>query len=108
MIIDARVRPPYKSLNQVLASAPGSRKPTRRSPLISGYERPQSMVQKSLDLFLKEMDEAGIDVQVLSHSAPSGQMLPKDIAVDLTRRVNDRLHAAIGVNPKRFDAFAAW
>ena len=58
------------------------------------------------ELRLKEMDEAGIDVQVLSHVAPSGQMLPKDIAVDLTRRANDRLHAAIEANPKRFAAFA--
>ena len=58
------------------------------------------------ELRLKEMDEAGIDVQVLSHIAPSGQMLPKDIAVDLTRRANDRLSAAIEANPKRFAAFA--
>ena len=58
------------------------------------------------ELRLKEMDEAGIDIQVLSHGAPSGQMLPKDIAVDLTRRANDRLHAAIDANPKRFAAFA--
>jgi 2,3-dihydroxybenzoate decarboxylase len=59
------------------------------------------------ELRLKEMDEAGIDVQVLSHAAPSAQMLPNDIAVDLTRRVNDRLHTAIGANPSRFAAFAA-
>lgn len=58
------------------------------------------------ELRLKEMDEAGIDVQVLSHGAPSGQRLPKDIAVDLTRRANDRLHAAIDENPKRFAGFA--
>ena len=50
MIIDARVRPPYKSLQQVLASALGAPKPVKRSPLISGCERPQSMVQKSLEL----------------------------------------------------------
>jgi 2,3-dihydroxybenzoate decarboxylase len=56
---------------------------------------------------LKEMDEAGIDVQVLSHGAPSTQKLPSDIAADLTRRVNDRLHAAVQRNPKRFAAFAA-
>jgi hypothetical protein len=65
MIIDARVRPPYKSFQQVLASAPGVRKPVKRSPLISGYERPQSMVQKSLELFIAEMDEAGVDKGVL-------------------------------------------
>ena len=41
------------------------------------------------------MDEAGIDMQVLSHGAPSAQKLPAETAAALTRRVNDRLHAAI-------------
>ena len=31
-------------------------------------------------LRLKEMDEAGIDIQVLSHGAPSTQKLPADTA----------------------------
>jgi len=59
------------------------------------------------ELRIKEMDEADIDVQVISHGAPSTQKLPADIAVDLTRRVNDRLHVAIGKHPTRFAAFAA-
>jgi predicted TIM-barrel fold metal-dependent hydrolase len=59
------------------------------------------------DLRLKEMDEAGVDLQVLSHSAPSAQKLPPDIAVDLARRVNDRLHEAVQRHPDRFAAFAA-
>jgi len=58
-------------------------------------------------LRLKEMDDAGIDVQVLSHGAPSAQKMPADLAVPLTRRVNDRLAAAVAANPKRFAAFAA-
>jgi 2,3-dihydroxybenzoate decarboxylase len=53
------------------------------------------------------MDEAGIDVQVISHGAPSTQKLPADKAAALARRVNDRLHAAVAANPKRFAAFAA-
>ena len=53
------------------------------------------------------MDEAGIDMQVLSHGAPSAQKLSGTGAVELTRRVNDRLHAAVSANPKRFAAFAA-
>jgi 2,3-dihydroxybenzoate decarboxylase len=53
------------------------------------------------------MDEAGVDIQVLSHGAPSTQKLPKDIAADLTRRVNDRLHQAIEKHPTRFAGFAA-
>ncbi|HEY4981928.1 MAG TPA: amidohydrolase family protein, partial [Pseudolabrys sp.] len=58
-------------------------------------------------LRLKEMDEAGIDIQVLSHGAPSSQKLPIDIAGELTRGVNDRLAKVCAANPKRFAAFAA-
>ena len=43
---------------------------------------------------LREMDEAGIDIQVLSHGSPSTQKLGADVAVALTRGVNDRLAAA--------------
>jgi len=39
MIIDARVRPPFKSLTQVLASEPGALPSVKRSPLVSGYDR---------------------------------------------------------------------
>jgi predicted TIM-barrel fold metal-dependent hydrolase len=56
---------------------------------------------------LREMDAAGIDIQVLSHGSPSTQKLTPDIAVDLTRRVNDRLHALVARRPDRFAAFAA-
>jgi 2,3-dihydroxybenzoate decarboxylase len=59
------------------------------------------------ELRLKEMDEAGIDMQILSHGAPSAQKLSGDDAAALTRRVNDRLHAVVTGNPKRFAAFAA-
>jgi predicted TIM-barrel fold metal-dependent hydrolase len=58
-------------------------------------------------LRIKEMDEAGIDIQVLSHGAPSAQKIPAAIARPLTRRVNDRLHAAIAAYPARFAGFAA-
>jgi predicted TIM-barrel fold metal-dependent hydrolase len=58
-------------------------------------------------LRIKEMDEAGIDVQVLSHGAPSSQKLPIDIAATLTAQVNDRLAAVCAANSKRFAAFAA-
>ncbi|MBX6327501.1 MAG: amidohydrolase [Pseudolabrys sp.] len=58
-------------------------------------------------LRLREMDEAGIDVQVLSHGAPSTQKLPVEIAAELTRSVNDRLAGICAANPARFAAFAA-
>lgn len=56
---------------------------------------------------LKEMDEAGIDIQFLSHGAPSGQKLEADVAASLIRRVNDRLAVAISQNPSRLQGFAA-
>src|SRR3712207_2863343 len=56
---------------------------------------------------LKEMDEAGIDMQVLSHGAPSAQKLPAEIAVAVTRGANDRLAATIAAHPARFAGFAA-
>jgi 2,3-dihydroxybenzoate decarboxylase len=56
---------------------------------------------------LTEMDEAGIDIQVLSHGAPSAQKLVGDGAIALTQRVNDRLAAVVAAKPDRFAAFAA-
>jgi predicted TIM-barrel fold metal-dependent hydrolase len=58
-------------------------------------------------LRLKEMDEAGIDVQVLSHANPSLQKLDAATAVPLARRVNDRLHQTVKAHPERFAGFAA-
>lgn len=59
------------------------------------------------ELRLREMDEAGVDIQVLSHAAPATQKLRADASVDLARRVNDRLAAAIAEHPSRFAGFAA-
>ena len=68
------------------------------------------MDQKLYDLGalrLKEMDEAGIDIQVLSHGAPSTQKLGADVAAPLAAAVNDRLAQVCAANPARFAAFAA-
>jgi predicted TIM-barrel fold metal-dependent hydrolase len=59
------------------------------------------------ELRLKEMDEAGIDMQILSHGAPSAQKLTGADAVEVTRRANDRLNVVVAAHPKRFAAFAA-
>ena len=59
------------------------------------------------ELRLKEMDEAGIDIQVLSHAAPSLQKFDAETAVRLAQGVNDRLHRTVQAHPDRFAAFAA-
>jgi 2,3-dihydroxybenzoate decarboxylase len=57
-------------------------------------------------LRLKEMDEAGVDFQVLSHGAPATQRLDPATAVELAKRVNDRLKQSIDRHPARFAGFA--
>ncbi|MFL5271383.1 MAG: sigma 54-interacting transcriptional regulator, partial [Anaeromyxobacteraceae bacterium] len=57
-------------------------------------------------LRLKEMDEAGIDVQVLSHAAPATQRLDASAAIDLSARANDRLHRIVKSSAGRFEGFA--
>ena len=59
------------------------------------------------ELRLGEMDEGGIDIQVLSHAAPSTQKLDPETAVRVARNVNDRLKQTIDGNPDRFQGFAA-
>jgi len=54
------------------------------------------------ELRLREMDEAGIDIQVLSHGAPGTQKLNAEVATLMARQTNDRLAAFIQANPKRF------
>ena len=58
------------------------------------------------ELRIKEMDAAGIDVQVLSHGAPATQRLSGEAAVTLARGANDRLLGIVRAHPDRFAAFA--
>jgi predicted TIM-barrel fold metal-dependent hydrolase len=56
---------------------------------------------------IREMDEAGIDLQVISHLQPGPQVFPPDISVTLARQANNILHEGILVCPDRFAGFAA-
>jgi uncharacterized protein len=99
MIIDARVRPPYKSLKEVLAPNPGARPSVKRSPLVSGYERPQSMVQKSVELFLREMDEAGVDKGILVGRQAGHRIVSNDDIAELRHQYPGRFPVALaGIN----------
>ena len=55
---------------------------------------------------IAEMDAAGIDMQVLSHGAPSVQRLDAELAVRLARGANDRLAETVRAHPDRFAGFA--
>jgi predicted TIM-barrel fold metal-dependent hydrolase len=73
--------------------------PDREGKRVSEVER--RLLDMS-ELRLREMDEAGIDVQVLSHGAPGTQKLAAEPATRMARRTNDRLAEFIAGNPKRF------
>jgi predicted TIM-barrel fold metal-dependent hydrolase len=58
---------------------------------------------------IRAMDAAGIDVQVLSHVQPGVQILPDEqaeLAVAVSREVNDWLAEAIAAHPARLAGFA--
>ena len=70
---------------------------------------PAQKVERLLDVGevrLREMDEAGIDVQVLSHTNPATQLLDAETGVALARRTNDTLGEVIRRHPQRFAGFA--
>ncbi|MDB5617249.1 amidohydrolase family protein [Tardiphaga sp.] len=71
--------------------------------------RPPEIGKRLLDLGeirLREMDEGGIDIQVLSHAGPTTQKLDPDTAVRMARQTNDRLAASIALAPDRLAGFA--
>ena len=57
-------------------------------------------------LRLREMDAAGIDIQVLSEAEPGAQNLEPDRAVSLARVSNDLLLETVKRHPGRFAGFA--
>src|SRR5205823_14583522 len=59
------------------------------------------------ELRIREMDEVGIDIQVLSHSAPATQRFDAETAPALARAANDRLRGRVAIANGRIQAFAA-
>jgi 2,3-dihydroxybenzoate decarboxylase len=85
------------------AAAPGGGPPPGQSPLSNIFSRLPDLGE----VRLRDMDEAGIDVQVLSHIPSPVQQLNPETAVDLAINANDRLSEAIDRHPDRFAGFAA-
>ena len=78
-----------------------------RNPDTAGSDSP--LAANLLDLGerrLAAMHEAGIDLQVISHTTPGVQHLDPDTAIPLAREANDVLAAAVSDHPDRFAAFA--
>lgn len=78
---------------------------------ITGRDRSGGRVEARLDDVgqgrIAEMDAAGIDMQILSHGAPSVQRIEDAaLAVSLATGANDRLAETVRSHPDRFAAFA--
>jgi len=93
------------AIEEHYAAAPGQ--PGVR---LSAAPRPGEVEARLLDLGdarIADMDAAGVDVQVVAHTAPGAQGYPAAGAAALAREENDRLAEAIGRHPDRLAAFAA-
>lgn len=82
--------------------------PVTRDPAIdkSAGNSAERRLRDLAELRLAAMDEAGIDVAVLSHTTPGVQSLPPEQAVPLARDANDLLAAVIRHRRDRFQGFA--
>ena len=70
--------------------------------------RPPQMPEPfTIEKLVPMMDEAGVDVQILSHLPHGPQRVPHAIAVEASRKVNDRLYEATKIAPKRLYGLAA-
>jgi uncharacterized protein len=58
------------------------------------------------DRRIAAMDQAGLDVQVISLASPGVQNLPADAAVHLQVETNDRIAELVTAHPGRFQGFA--
>ncbi len=79
-------------------------------PFLGDSPQSQDLERKLLDLGagrLAAMDEAGIDLQVLSLAAIGFDNLPAATATPLTHDINDELAGAVNAHPSRFAAFAS-
>lgn len=98
MVIDFRVRPPFKSFLGLKLFRPRSAHPdpVTMSGLLLGIEPCESFSQQSMDLFLAEMDEAGIDMSVIM-----GRHAPASFGVTS----NEDVAELVRMHPSRFVGF---
>ena len=78
-------------------------------PFLAGAAQPEQLQARLLDLGagrIAAMDEAAIDLQVLSLAAIGFDSLPAETATPLARDINEELAAAVRANPHRLAGFA--
>jgi 5-carboxyvanillate decarboxylase len=97
-------RSPSQSSDMILVKRIYDAAPNDKSPM-------GRMLSRLIDLEderLRDMDENGVDVHLLSLTAPGVQMFDADTATELAALANDRLAEVIQRHPTRFAGLAAF
>ena len=102
MLIDFRVRPPYKTnLTTSLYNKPApSPDPTKQSIFLIGRERVPSAEARSIELFMQEMDETETErAVIMGRKADEYGSVDNDEIDELARAYPGRFIPFAGVNP---------
>lgn len=102
MLIDFRVRPPYKTnLTTSLYNKPApSPDPTKQSIFLIGKERVPSAEARSIELFMQEMDETETErAVIMGRKADEYGSVDNDEIDELARAYPGRFIPFAGVNP---------
>ena len=115
MIIDCRLRPPYKSFTKLHIYTPTCNKTIPR--VIDAWDTP-SANERSMELFIKELDEAGVTKGVVMARAAANyaHAVPNEEILELVNEYPDRfigvggvdLSAGIEAAMKELDTSAAY
>ncbi|MFN8475340.1 MAG: amidohydrolase family protein [Anaerolineae bacterium] len=103
MLIDFRVQPPYKSYLGIyfFRPRPAVEDPVRGNSFSAGRRPSASFEQQSIELFVQEMDEAGIDLAVImgQRCAPRYGSVDNGDIVELLHRYPGRFVGYAGIDP---------
>ena len=103
MVIDFRVQPPFGSFLDIYfyRARPTVVDPVKVNAFSIGRKESGSYVERSVDLFVAEMDEAGIDVAVImgQHAAGRFGSVRNDDIGELIRRFPGRFAGFAGIDP---------
>jgi len=102
MIIDFRVQPPFKSFLDMYfyRPRPAVQDPVTFDPWSIGRRESRSYREHSVELFVAELDEAGVDLAVImgQRSGPAWGSVSNDDVGELVRRYPDRFAGFAGVD----------
>jgi predicted TIM-barrel fold metal-dependent hydrolase len=104
MIIDFRVQPPFKSFLDIYfyRKRPAVQDPVKFNAFSIGRRESASYVNRSIELFVEEIDASSIDLAVIQgqRSGPKWGSVSNDDIGELIRRYPDHLAGFAGVDPR--------